>query len=105
MQVFTDWREVTDDAKEIVEATDFKVFSAGKLQQISPMIQQGKFDLARNGMLEFLRGSDEAARVRPELKEVIDREKERIKGLEKVMRSKQGKGGKGVSQPIFFKEE
>lgn len=44
LQVFTDWREVTDNVKEIIAATDFKVFSAGMLQHISPMIQQGNFE-------------------------------------------------------------
>lgn len=101
LQVFTDWREVTDSVKEIVAATDFKVFSAGMLQHISPMIQNGNFADARKNMGEFLQGSEMALQMMPELKTVIDKEKERVTALERVMRSKQMKGGKGASKPIF----
>lgn len=53
LQVFTDWREVTENEDELVESADFGVLAASIRQLVSRKIRDGEFEAAKLAIQRF----------------------------------------------------
>ena len=92
MQVITDWRELTNDAKAIYDGANFGLFAASVLQRASRKIKDQEFKDAQaiiNGYWSICKETFS----KTESKEELDKFETRVKKIERVLTSKMIKAG------------